>query len=130
MQPWSQFNNNPWNQGSAVHVPRVHGEAGAKQYALPANSDMLFLDDSNPIVYLKTTDAAGYGTISKWRVEEIKDPEPADMNAISTRIDSLESKMEEMLRRLDNGKSNYSKTRSEQTVTNNAAKHQSANEAQ
>ena len=128
MQPWSQYNT--WNQGAAVHVPRVHGDAGAKQYALPANSDMLLLDDTNPIVYLKSTDAAGYGTISKWAVEEIKDPEPADINAIGSRIDGLESKMEEILRRLDNGKSNYTKTRSEQSGSNaNTAKHISTNEA-
>ena len=111
MQSYGNFS---WNSAGSVHIPRVHGEVGATQYSLPPNSDILLMDDSNPIVYLKSTDAAGYGTVSKWAIQEIKDPEPADFNALTNRMSQLEVKMEEMLRRLDNGKSNFRKTGAEQ----------------
>lgn len=111
MQSYGNFS---WNSAGSVHTPKVHGDAGATQYPLPPNSDVILMDDSNPIIYLKTTDAAGYGTVSKWAIQEIKDPGPADFNALTNRMSQLETKMEEMLRRLDNGKSNFRKTVAEQ----------------
>ena len=44
-------------------VVRVSGENGARSYQMGANSSVLLLDETEPIVWLKTTDGASYAII-------------------------------------------------------------------
>lgn len=50
----------------------VTGIDGAKAYQLPPNSKMPLFDESEDILYLKTTDAAGYPTVKAFRFEPIE----------------------------------------------------------
>lgn len=52
-------------------VIRVHGEEGAKAYQMAPNSSILLLDETAPIVWLKTTDGASYPTITGYKIEPI-----------------------------------------------------------
>lgn len=53
----------------------VTGIEGAKAYQLPPNSSMPLFDGNNDIMYVKTTDSAGYPTIKTFKFEPV---EPAE----------------------------------------------------
>lgn len=61
---------------------------------MPANSSILLLDEQNPIVWLKTTDGAGYPTITPYQITPYKPEEQPDYKSLETRI----AKLEEMIR--------------------------------
>lgn len=60
----------------------VTGIEGAKAYQLPPNSSMPLFDQNNDILYLKTTDSAGYPTIKSFSFKAIEQadqkPQPVD----------------------------------------------------
>lgn len=49
-------------------VVRVNGRGGADAFQMAPNSDALLLDTSAPIVWLKTTDGAGYATCTPYTI--------------------------------------------------------------
>ena len=75
-------------------VIRVHGQAGAQAYQMPPNSSVLLLDDADAIVYLKTTDGAGYPTITPYTITPYVQAKPED--AISE-LDKRLKKLEEII---------------------------------
>lgn len=109
--PYNQTAMNYGNYGLTPQVPtqprseiiRVHGEEGAKAYQLPPNSAILLLDDTNPILWFKSTDGAGYPQVTAYDItphidtKEIVQPNN-DYQALEERVSKLE-------RRLNNGKS-------------------------
>ena len=50
----------------------VTGVEGAKAYQLPPNSSMPLFDNDSDVMYVKTTDAAGYPTIRTFRFEPME----------------------------------------------------------
>ena len=98
----SQYGNYPQNpyqtrfntmQGDMMpryDIVKVNGENGAKAFNLPPNSSALLLDETAPIVWLKTTDGAGYPTITPYTITPYEvDPKP-DYNSLEARIKKLE----------------------------------------
>lgn len=85
-------------------IIRVTGENGARAYQLPPSSSILLLDSTEPIVWLKTTDGAGYPTVIPYHIEEIKPQQKVDVNDFDERL----RKLEEMIY----GKSNNSEVES------------------
>lgn len=82
---YSNFYSNPYQ------VVRVNGENGARMYQLPPNSSALLIDENEPLVYLVTTDGAGYKTISTYSIKPYE-PEPMpDYNSLNSRLERLES---------------------------------------
>ena len=71
-------------------VTRVSGQNGAQAYALPPNSSALLLDDTAPIVWLKTTDGAGYPTLTPYDIIPHQTPAPVDASSLEARIKKLE----------------------------------------
>lgn len=51
-----------------MEVIRVHGEEGANAFAMAPNSSAIFLDETQPAVWLKTTDGAGYATVTGYDI--------------------------------------------------------------
>lgn len=45
-------------------ITKVSGENGAKAFGMAPNSSALLLDETAPLVWLKTTDGAGYPTLT------------------------------------------------------------------
>lgn len=75
-------------------IVKVNGRGGADAYQMPPNSQALLLDETQPIVWLKQTDGAGYPTVSAYDItphEEVKMP---DMKSLEERI----AKIEEVLK--------------------------------
>ena len=86
MQPYQQ----PATQQQTQQVVRVNGENGAKAYGIGANSSALLLDESGTIVWLCTTDGAGYKTVSAYDIVPHKTTPAPDYNSLEERIKRLE----------------------------------------
>ena len=89
--------NQQMQQGSKID--RVNGKEGAEAYFLMPNSEVLLLDTTNPIVWLKQTDSAGYGTVTGFNVIPLKDDADVSQNDYSTleqRIANIEQILDGM----------------------------------
>lgn len=73
-----------------TQVIRVNGENGAKAYNLGANSSALLLDESGLMVWLVTSDGAGYKTVSAYDITPHKTAPAPDFGSLETRIKRLE----------------------------------------
>ena len=74
-------------------VIRVNGENGARAYQMGANSSALLLDESGTIVWLVTSDGAGYRTVAPYDIAPHKTEPPKDWNDLESRISKLEEMM-------------------------------------
>lgn len=87
------------NQQGSSKIDRVNGKEGAEAYFLMPNSEVLLLDTTNPIVWLKQTDSAGYGTVTGFNVVPLKDnaedPQP-DYSALEQRVTYIEQILDGM----------------------------------
>jgi len=80
-----QVNTQPTSQ-----VVRVNGENGARSFQMGANSSALLLDESGLMVWLVTSDGAGYKTVSPYDIVPHKaEPQP-DYGSLESRIQRLE----------------------------------------
>ena len=73
-----------------VQVVRVSGENGAKTYQMGANSSALLLDESGTIVWLVTSDGAGYKTVSAYDITPHQTTPAPDFGNLEERIKRLE----------------------------------------
>ena len=109
-------------------VTRVNGRNGAEAFRMGANSSVLLLDETEPIVWLKQTDGAGYPTLTAYDIKMHQDLPPVDLRSIEERL----TKIEEVLKNEPNTTSTQRKfTNDEPTKANvsngtNAQRWQSA----
>lgn len=80
----------PQQMGPRQEIARVNGENGAQTFPLAPSSSVLLLDEHKPIVYLKTTDAGGYPTITAYAIAPVQPEQPAGLTALEARIKRLE----------------------------------------
>ena len=73
-----------------TQVVKVHGEDGAKAYQIGANSSALLLDESGLIVWLVTSDGAGYRTVSAYDIKPHETAPVPDYGNLEERIAKLE----------------------------------------
>ena len=78
-------------------VTRVNGENGAKAYNIGANSSALLLDESGTMVWLVTSDGAGYRTVSAYDIVPHQQTPAQDFGNIENRLQTVEKKIEEMM---------------------------------
>jgi hypothetical protein len=88
----------PYQQGPMMYqqaqqtqqVVRVNGENGARAYQIGPNGSALLLDESGTIVWLVTTDGAGYKTVGAYDITPHRQPAVPDYSDLETRIKKLE----------------------------------------
>lgn len=97
-----QYNMPATQYGPKQEVIRVNGENGARAYQMAPNSSVLLLDESAPIIWLKSTDGAGYPSITQYSITPYQEQEPVDIKTLEERISRLEE--------IYNAKSNNSGT--------------------
>lgn len=96
------MNQNMINQNmpqTTSKIDRVNGREGAEAYFLMPNSEVLLLDTTNPIVWLKQTDSAGYGTVTGFNVvplQENANMSQSDYSALEQRITEIEQILDGM----------------------------------
>ena len=74
-------------------VVKVNGENGARAYQIGANSSALLLDESGLMVWLVTSDGAGYKTVSPYDITPHKETPAPDYGNLESRIKRLEDMM-------------------------------------
>ena len=84
---------NPYQQPqipAPTQVVKVNGENGARAYAIGANSSALLLDESGLMVWLVTSDGAGYKTVSAYDITPHQTVPAPDFGTLENRIARLE----------------------------------------
>ena len=96
MNPMGGFN--PFQQPVPVQpaqqqVVRVNGDNGARAYQMGANSSALLLDESGTMVWLVTSDGAGYKTVNAYDITPHQAEPPKDWTDLENRVKKLEEMM-------------------------------------
>ena len=91
-QQYGQFNT---QQTQPVQVVRVNGRNGAEAYTIGPNSSALLLDESGTLVWLVTSDGAGYKTISPYDITPHQTAPAPDFGTLENRIKRLEDLVNE-----------------------------------
>ena len=83
----------------------VNGYEGAKAYRMTPNSNVLLLDSSEPYAYLKSTDAANFPTIERFKIEKdpiIETPVATEVAyATHEEVSELSSKIDQLTKMLE-----------------------------
>lgn len=111
MQPYAnnnQFGAAMQQQARQQEIVRVNGKNGAEAYFLSPNSSALLLDESAPIVWLKTTDGAGYPTLTAYDIAPHQTVTPESTSADLSGLEQRVTRLEEIL----NGKSDTENAKS------------------
>ena len=96
----------------STQVVKVNGENGARSYQIGANSSALLLDESGMMVWLVTSDGAGYRTVTAYDITPHK-TEPAKYDSLESRIKRLED--------IVNGSADSSAVKQKQYYASNSA---------
>lgn len=83
----------PIMPAAAQQVVRVNGENGARAYQIGANSSAMLLDESGLMVWLVTSDGAGYKTVQAYDITPHKEAQAPDFGSLEDRIRRLEEKV-------------------------------------
>lgn len=110
--PYQPSYTQPWyTPTSAASQPvnglvSVTGIEGAKAYQLPPNSSMPLFDQDNDLLYLKTTDSAGYPTIKTFAFKPTDEPKhaaPEQEYVPRSEFDALVAEVKELMGRASDG---------------------------
>ena len=71
-------------------VVRVNGENGARAYQMGANSSAMLLDESGTLIWLVTSDGAGYKSVSAYDIKPHEQAPAPDFGTLESRIKRLE----------------------------------------
>lgn len=71
-------------------IIKVNGRGGAEAYQMPPNSQVLLLDETEPIIWLKQTDGAGYPTLTAYDIKPHEEVPVPDMRNLEERIRKIE----------------------------------------
>lgn len=99
--PYQQAFQNQYTQpqfqppAAKYDVVRVNGQHGAEAFQMAPNSSVLLLDESAPLVWLKTTDGAGYPTVTPYSITPYQPEKPVDTKSLEERVTRLEEVLNE-----------------------------------
>lgn len=106
------MNNQPFPQQITQNLIRVNGIEGAKAYQMSANSTVALFDTNEDIMYVKTTDGAGFPIIRTFSFTEIKEDTKATQNTDYISRQEFEDFKKELM---NNGKQSIQRTKSNLT---------------
>ncbi len=103
-----QMNNFQTPQNNLI---RVTGLDGAKAYQMPPNSSVALFDNDNDIMYVKTTDGAGFPTVRIFKFEPLQKPKSTETDSYITRqeFEELKKEVEEYGKQFVQGKDESTK---------------------
>ena len=81
---------NPYAPLQRRTVARVNGKPGADAYKMGPNEEVLLLDVTAPIIWLKTTDSASYPTLTAYDITPHVEAAPPDYKTLEDRLKKLE----------------------------------------
>lgn len=80
-----------YNQLNKQEITEVYGLQGAQTYQMAANSSVILLDASDPIVYIKRTDGAGSASIIAYKLV------PCQSDNNSSELEKRVKKLEDII---------------------------------
>lgn len=83
---------NQISQQPRREVVKVNGENGARAFPMGANSSALLLDENGVIVWLVTTDGAGYKSVAPFDISPHQTAPVPDLGSLEARISRLEER--------------------------------------
>lgn len=107
------MNNQPFPQQITQNLIRVNGIEGAKAYQMSANSTVALFDTNEDIMYVKTTDGAGFPSIRTFSFTEVKEDTKATQNTDYISRQEFEDFKKELM---NNGKQSISRSKSNLTT--------------
>ena len=108
-----QMNNQQiYPQEQTQNLIRVNGIDGAKTYQMPANSTVALFDCNEDIMYIKTTDGAGFPSIRTFAFTEVKEQNKPIPQVDYISREEFEEFKEELM---NNGKQSISRSKSNLT---------------
>jgi len=87
------FGMQPQRPAQRQEVVKVNGENGAMALQLPPNSSAIALDMSGTMIWLITTDGAGYKSVNPFDITPHQTAQPPDFASLESRISALERMM-------------------------------------
>lgn len=100
-------NNIPIN--NSLMLTRVTGLEGAKAYQMPANSTVALFNNNDDLMYIKTTDGAGFPIIRTFAFNEVV----ANNNTVPENVDYVtRDEFNKLKEELLNGKQSISRSKS------------------
>ena len=94
-------NLHPVNQNQII---KVNGRGGAEAYQMPPNAQVLLLDETQPILWLKQTDGAGYPTLNAYDIKPHEEKPLPDMQSLEERITKIEEALKNESNHTNNGR--------------------------
>lgn len=96
--PSNTFANQIVSQTPIQELIRVTGIDGAKAYQMPPNSVVPLFDANNDIMYIKTTDGAGFPSIRAFSFTPIEDAQEQPTEYVSrSEFDALVAEVKELM---------------------------------
>ena len=95
VNPFNPYQNNPaylqqHQLPTANQIIKVNGRGGAEAYQMPPNSQVLLLDETQPVLWLKQTDGAGYPSLTAYDIKPHEEKPIPDMKSLEERITRIE----------------------------------------
>jgi len=87
--------------GNQYEIIHVNGENGARSLQMAPNSNVLLLDEKDPLVWLVRTDGAGYKTVQPYKIEPFVPDPPVDVKKLVDLVDKLTDKIYELEERMN-----------------------------
>ena len=81
------------HQMNSNQIIKVNGRGGAEAYQMPPNAQVLLLDETQPILWLKQTDGAGYPSLTSYDIKPHEEKPVPDMRSLEERIAKIEEAM-------------------------------------
>jgi len=93
---------NVYNPMNAMQMPmqlpktrtgRVNGRQGAEMYRMAPDSDIVLLDENDPMIWFIQTDSAGYKTIIPYDIAPHTEEKAPDMKSLDDRLNSFDDRL-------------------------------------
>lgn len=84
------FANQNFHSINQNQIIKVNGRGGAEAYQMMPNSQVLLLDETQPILWLKQTDGAGYPTLNAYDIKPHEEKPMPNMDDLEERIKKIE----------------------------------------
>ena len=81
------------NSFPRYEIIKVKGQNGAEAFQMAPNSQILLLDENDPLIWFVQTDGAGYKTVTPYSITPFQPSPPVDLNSIEQRLSALEEKI-------------------------------------
>lgn len=90
INPYLQNQQSQYHQTPRMEVVKVNGENGARAFSMGPNSSALLLDESGIILWVVTTDGAGYKTVAPFDISPHQAASAPNYDELDARITRLE----------------------------------------